>query len=653
MQSQASRNSIRTRVSQCVAFALACVALSAADPAQAFPAAADSNVTAPAFSPREAQPIDAASTELAMKYRPFIGIQTQAEPCGPGEAFLPVDALAIIDHPDVVLRDAAGNVVATAPTATNIASAPSDTNIDFPGSALAINCDVETWFRAAGPPPPMIYGRVLVDPNNPQFTVLQYWFFWLYNDWNNRHEGDWEMMQIVFDAASPEAALATQPTTVVVAQHDGAQKAPWAQVEMRRGRPVVYAARGSHATFFEQDRWIGKGASTGFGCDDTRGPTTVLDPAVLMMPATVDQAGESAWMLWRGRWGERRPSFNNGSEGPASTPQWDRPIAWTNEFARNESLRAPDFGNTATDFFCNVTERGSVLMIKFFDNALLVGGLIVALVALVLLVGRRTRWSPRVARPVSTRRRSGQVLTGAASLLVAERRRFTPIAALVLAGGALASLLREALLKIPILHDASLLLGDSMSGSLFALLAGAMITIPVGIVAIALATAVVTDIDTAAAGSAQSVPDVARRAGVWRVAVLIAIAAVLLGPISFLIGVYLVTRWVASPALALNGASMRESLRSSSAITRGHRVKTGVLLMVAVTIAVALGPFIGTLVLILSGTSFAMINVVASLVTAILLPWLAIVIVMIFANLTAGRAEIRSDGRWSSSSAGP
>lgn len=649
-----SRRVLRFVVLRFVVLALICVVSGTFGLAPAASASGGNDSSTSVVRPREAQPIDAASTELAMKYRPFIGIQTQAEPCGPGEAFLPTDALAIIHRPDVVLRDTSGAVIATAPTPTNLASAPADTNIDFPGSALAINCDVETWFRAAGPPPPMIYGRVLVDPDDPRFTVLQYWFFWLYNDWNNRHEGDWEMMQIIFDAASPEAALATQPTTVVVAQHDGAQKAPWAQVEMRSGRPIVYAARGSHATFFKQDRWIGKGPATGFGCDDTRGPTTTLDPAVLMMPAAVDPAGESAWMLWQGRWGERRPSFNNGSEGPASTPQWNNPIAWTNEFARNDSLRAPDFGNAATDFFCNVTERGSVLMIKFFDSALLVGGLIVALVALVVIVGRRTRWSPRVPQPVSMRRRSGQVLSSAASLLIAERRRFISIAALVLAGGVVASLLREALLKIPVLHDASLLLaGDSVSGSLFALLAGAMITIPVGIVAIALATAVAVDVDADDPSSVRSVPDLARRAGVWRVALIIAIAAVLLGPISFLIGVYLVTRWVAAPTLALGGESVRQSLRASSALTRGHRTKTGVVLMVAATIAVALGPFIGTLVLILSGTSFAIINVVASLVTAVLLPWLAIVIVMVHANLAAGSTKLRTDGRWSSSSAEP
>ena len=35
-------------------------------------------------------------------------------------------------------------------------------------------------------------------------VALQYWFFYPFNDFNNTHEGDWEMIQLVFDA--PDAA---------------------------------------------------------------------------------------------------------------------------------------------------------------------------------------------------------------------------------------------------------------------------------------------------------------------------------------------------------------------------------------------------------------------------------------------------------------
>ena len=40
------------------------------------------------------------------------------------------------------------------------------------------------------------------DPGYPGQLALQYWIFYVFNDWNNLHEGDWEMIQLNFDAAT-------------------------------------------------------------------------------------------------------------------------------------------------------------------------------------------------------------------------------------------------------------------------------------------------------------------------------------------------------------------------------------------------------------------------------------------------------------------
>ena len=37
-------------------------------------------------------------------------------------------------------------------------------------------------------------------PAIPGELALQYWLFYAFNDWNNLHEGDWEMIQLLFDA---------------------------------------------------------------------------------------------------------------------------------------------------------------------------------------------------------------------------------------------------------------------------------------------------------------------------------------------------------------------------------------------------------------------------------------------------------------------
>ena len=94
-----------------------------------------------------------------------------------------------------------------APTATTCAAGRTDYHLDFPGEALRRAATYES-----GPPgrtgdrPPTIYARV-----GPRLTgqarALQYWIFYVYNDFNNKHEGDWEMIQLDFDAPDPTAAL--------------------------------------------------------------------------------------------------------------------------------------------------------------------------------------------------------------------------------------------------------------------------------------------------------------------------------------------------------------------------------------------------------------------------------------------------------------
>ena len=37
--------------------------------------------------------------------------------------------------------------------------------------------------------------------------ALQYWFFWYHNPAKNDHEGDWEFIQLLFEASTVEQAL--------------------------------------------------------------------------------------------------------------------------------------------------------------------------------------------------------------------------------------------------------------------------------------------------------------------------------------------------------------------------------------------------------------------------------------------------------------
>ena len=125
--------------------------------------------------------------------------------------------------------------------------------------------------------------------SGPGKLALQYWLFYVFNDWNNPHEGDWEMIQLNFDAATAARPLNQKPVEVGYSQHEGAERASWggtASYELVDGtRPVVNVAAGSHANFFGQALYLGSSASQGVGCDDTRGPSGDFRPVVETIPS--------------------------------------------------------------------------------------------------------------------------------------------------------------------------------------------------------------------------------------------------------------------------------------------------------------------------------------------------------------------------------
>ena len=74
---------------------------------------------------------------------------------------------------------------------------------------------------------------------------VQYWIWFEDNTQDRgvlrsgRHAGDWELVQ-----------YRTDGTEAVYAQHSGAERCATRDVELRGGRPVVYVANGSHASYF-------------------------------------------------------------------------------------------------------------------------------------------------------------------------------------------------------------------------------------------------------------------------------------------------------------------------------------------------------------------------------------------------------------------
>jgi hypothetical protein len=167
-----------------------------------------------------------------------------------------------------------------------------------------------------------MYGHAVTDDNGDLW--LQYWFWYFYNDYNligmflkaGLHEGDWEMVEIRLKDEKPDLA--------VYAQHAYAETRKWSQVDLVPGtdRPLVYVARGSHASYFEPGRhWTGHWFD--YADAKRKSPDVALN-------IVVESDEDWRWIRWPGRWGDTKkgpsPLDSDSPGGPADHAQWDDPL---------------------------------------------------------------------------------------------------------------------------------------------------------------------------------------------------------------------------------------------------------------------------------------------------------------------------------------
>lgn len=362
---------------------------------------------------------------LARRHLPYIAIKDQTEPCDrAGEAWLPTPVDIVLDNPEVLLRQSGRGdpVVMRAPGAADLYRASAGLFLDFPGFALEPDCVFERDFqRFSDGVAPTVYARVAQQADHPDQIVVQYWFYWYFNLWNNVHESDWEGIQLVFDAATVAEALDREPTAVAYAQHEGGEASDWDDTKLERigSRPVVYSSAGSHASYYSPAVFLGRRGTEGFGCDVTTGPSTSLDPDMVLLPAAIDGPDDpAAWLTFEGRWGEFNPGPNNGPTGPAFKERWTHPIDWQESARRNSVLVPGGDGPTAAvvGVFCDVTATGSVLLTRALSTPSVLFIALAFLAAIAVVLSRRTEWTAVDPLPVVAPRRAGQILRGAVEL---------------------------------------------------------------------------------------------------------------------------------------------------------------------------------------------------------------------------------------------
>jgi hypothetical protein len=595
-------------------------------------------------------------TALAERHAPVVRLVEQAEECGHGEPYEPMDVDLLFDEPTVALRGPwnAVDLIEVGPSVDVVGRGLYEHHLDFPGDALNPGCTYERWARQLTEGhEPAVYAHVATDPGYPGQVALQYWLFYAYNDWNNLHEGDWEMIQLVFEAGSAREALSHEPTSIGFSQHEGAERADWddEKLELVDGRrPVVHPAAGSHANFFGEGLYLGSSAEQGVGCDDTTGPTYELSPVVRTIPSDPPAArAQFPWIAFEGRWGELQEAFFNGPTGPNLKSQWTEPIHWSQGW-RDRSYAVPAggaLGTSATAFFCSAVAGGSEALRRFLDEPLPVVLALAALLVLVLFAISRATWRPAAPLRVARRRAWGQILASAARMYVKRFPLFVGIGLLLLPISWLVALLQAVVL------GASSIVGIETGGESGGLLVIVVVAIGtaltllgVGLVQAATARALVELDQGRTIGPLQAYRlslDSARPLfGALAIAVLA--VSLLAGSVILLpIAVWLAIRWaLIAPAVELEDLPATGALHRSGRLVRQEWLKVASLTVVAGALALGAGPVVGALLILLTDVSLSLLNVVAGIVYAVTIPFVALTTAYVYFD-TRVRAELAPD----------
>lgn len=574
--------------------------------------------------------------ELAQRFAPEVRLVVQEEPCGPGEPYIPSDVEAFMGQPTVALRGpwTENDLVQIGPNADDLSTDRYEYHLDFPGDPLNPGCDYERWAkRLTKGTSPTVYAHVAKQKGYPDQIALQYWFFYPFNDYNNLHEGDWEWIQLVFDAPSAAEALDQDPAGVYYSQHEGAERSDWdaEKLEVVDGtRPVVHPAAGSHANYYDEGLFLGRSASQGVGCDDTRPPARTVDPVVEVIPSDPTAAlQEYPWIGFEGRWGERREAFYNGPTGPAEKTLWHKPISAAEDRGRERSYALPAgglLGTGATGFFCGAVAAGSDVLRRLVSEPAPVLIILALIILSLVYAAIRTSWRPTAPLRLAHRRAWGQIYAAATRMYLSRPALFIGIGLLAIPVSFVVAFVHAVAIGAGSLVgiDAS---GESGGGFFsLSLIVGTILTFFGVALVHAAATRAVTEID---AGREVGV------IGAYRLAferprpllgaVAIAVVAGSLLSLSFFLlplGLFFILCWaLVVPVAVLEDRSALAVLRRSASLVVRQPVKIAWLVVVTAFVALATGPVVGTLLILATAAPLEVINIVAGILYVFLIPF--------------------------------
>ena len=179
----------------------------------------------------------ARAAQLARRYAPILRLQG-------GERYRPLrleDYVATADLRDG--RPPHGTLAVARPTLFSLATTAAPTYLDVRTAEPKVRSTgypaIEQELESTRPRP-TVYFHLAYQPSAGRIAV-EYWFLYLYNDFYDAHEADWEGVTVFLENGAPIGAT--------FSQHQGRTWIGWASIAKSSGHPIVYVARGSHAEY--------------------------------------------------------------------------------------------------------------------------------------------------------------------------------------------------------------------------------------------------------------------------------------------------------------------------------------------------------------------------------------------------------------------
>jgi len=192
-----------------------------------------------ALGPRPA----ASAVQLAAKYAPVLRLAS-------GERYQPLRLEDYLTR--TVLRSGSpphGTIAQPQPTLFSLPVTSSATYLDIRGAEPNAQASkypvIEQQLRVARPRP-TVYFHLAYEPGRGR-VAIEYWLLYLYNDFYDQHEADWEGVTVVLENGTPLGAA--------YSQHQGRKWTAWSSLQRSATHPVVYVARGSHAQYPKAGRY--------------------------------------------------------------------------------------------------------------------------------------------------------------------------------------------------------------------------------------------------------------------------------------------------------------------------------------------------------------------------------------------------------------